>query len=169
MKPRSTGFTLVEVLIVVVILAIIAAVALPKLSNVSATARTSMMADDLRLMRTQLEVFKGQHRGIPSGYPNCDRGQVPTEVAFIAHVTKASNESGRTAEIGTPGYRYGPYMREIPPNPVNGKSTVDVIADDGELPAAGNDSHGWTYQPSTMKFLSDAAGADEYGRAYYDY
>lgn len=168
MKPR-TAFTLVEILIVVIILAIIAAIVIPRFSNVSASARASMMADDLRVMRCQLNVFKAQHRGVSAGYPNCDTSQAPTEAAFVAHITMVSNENGQTAAIGTPGYEYGPYMREVPPNPLNGKCTVEVIADDANMPSAGDDSHGWIYQPSTLTFLADSAGADEYGQAYINY
>lgn len=168
MRARQ-AFTLVEVLIVVVILAIVAAVALPKFSNVGSTARASMLADDLRLMRAQLVVFKAQHRGVAAGYPDCDPAQQPTEAALQEHMTLASNASGETAPLGTPGYRYGPYMREIPPNPFNDKTTVEIVPDGQALPAAGDDSHGWIYQPSTLTLLSDTPGADEHGRSFYEY
>jgi len=162
------AFTLVEILIVVVILGIIAAVALPRFSNASAEARASMLMDDLRVMRCQISVFKAQHLGVPPGHPDCDPSQPATEEAFTEHMTMASTAEGETAAPGTAGFRYGPYMREVPPNPVNGKNTLEIIGADEEVPAA-DDSHGYIYQPSTLTFKADSVGADKHGKAFWDY
>ena len=76
--PR--GFTLVEILIVVMILGILAAVAIPKFANASQSARESSLKDNLRLLRTQLGVYKSQHSLYP-GYPGGDFTATPTETA----------------------------------------------------------------------------------------
>ena len=123
---RRGGFTLVEILIVVVILGIIAAIALPRFSNAATRARASMLSDDLRVIRTQLTVFKAQHRDVAPGYPDGDTSEQPTQAAFIAHMTQSSNPEGETASPGTAGYDYGPYLREVPVNPLNSKSTVQI-------------------------------------------
>ena len=163
------AFTLVEMLIVVVMLALIAAIVMPQFSNASATARTSMLMDDLRVLRTQVEVFKGQHRGVAPGYPDCDPTQEPTEAVFIAHMTQSSNESGQTRPLGTAGYRYGPYFREIPQDPVNGKSSVKVIGNGQAAPSDSDDAYGWLYQPESMTFKAACAGKDDGGRRLVDY
>ncbi len=166
---RGKAFTLVEILIVVVILGILAAVVVPKFSNASAIARASMLADDLRVIRTQLAVYKSQHLEVAAGYPGGDPTAVPTEAAFVTQMTKASNSRGQTAEPGTPGFKYGPYLREVPPNPLNAKNTVQVIDNGADFPAAADDSHGWVYQPATLLFKADSPGADDKGRSFFDY
>jgi len=166
MKPK--GFTLVEILVVVVILGILAAVVIPRFSNAAAAARASMLADDLRTVRIQTEVFEGQHAS-PPGYPGCDPNNAPTEATFVAHMTMASKVTGETAAPGTAGYPFGPYLRVIPQNPVNGNSSVQIIPDSGAMPGSADDSHGWIFQPRTGNFKADCKGTDENGKAYFDY
>ena len=163
------AFTLVEILIVVVILGILAMIILPKFSNASAAARASMLADNLRIFRTQTAVFQAQHFSVAAGYPNGNSSATPTEALFVLHMTKASNALGQTAEPGTSGFDYGPYLREIPENPVNGKNTVQIIANGDGFPVAGDDSHGWIYQPAILMFKADSPGADNKGKSYFDY
>lgn len=161
----SKAFTIIEIMIVVIILGIIAAVVLPRFSNASDTARASMLADNLRIIRMQLEVFKGQHLGVPAGYPDLQTTQTPTEEAFVMHMTKPSNSAGEADS----GKLYGPYLREIPVNPLNGKNTLEVLDSDTPFPKSADDSHGWIYNPSTQEFRADSPGADDKGKAYFDY
>ena len=163
------AFTLVEILVVVVILGILAMVVIPQLSTASSSARHAMLADNLRTLRTQLNVFKGQHVGVSPGYPNLDTANAPTEAAFVDHITKATTVSGDVADPGTAGYPYGSYMREIPVNPVNGKSTVQMLADAAPVPAVADDSHGWLFKPLEMIFNADCTGADQNGVDFIDY
>ncbi len=167
-SARNKAFTLVEVLVVVVVLGILAAMVVPKFSNAAATARASMLADDLRVMRMQVEVFAGQHN-MPPGYPGCDPDTVPTEAAFVTYLTQASKITGEIAAPGTPGFPLGPYMREIPPNPINGLATVQIIPDEESVPAVPDGSHGWICQPATLTVKADCTGQDDSGVAYYDY
>jgi general secretion pathway protein G len=171
MKTRSMfkGFTLVEILIVVIILGILAAIVIPQFSNATATARASMLADDLRIMRTQVMVFKSQHNSVSPGYPGGDPTLAPTEAAFAAQFTQASTSACAMAAPGTAGFPYGPYMSQLPQNPINGKSSVLVLADGAAVPSAPTNTYGWIYQPSTLIFLGDTMGADESGRNYFDY
>lgn len=163
------GFTLVEILIVVIILGILGVMVIPQFTSATQSARSAMLMDDLRVMRTQLEVFKAQHQGVPAGFPNGDSTQIPTEAVMLDQVTKSSTPAGATAAINTPGYPYGPYMREMPVNPINGKSSVRVLQASDVFPNSPADQYGWIYQPSTMMFKSDCLGMDHNGVPYFDY
>ena len=165
---REKGFTLVEILIVVLILAIIAAIALPRFSNASATAKDSMLADDLRVIRSQITIFKFQHNDVAPGYPDCDRTQTPDQQSFVGQMTSASTDGGATAPPGTAGYPHGPYLGQMPVNPVNGIRAVLVVADNAAFPPASN-QYGWVYQPSSLTFRADSNGIDQTGRPYSDY
>jgi len=168
-KNARHGFTLVEILIVVIILGILAAIVIPQFSNATASARASMLADDLRLMRSQIMVFKAQHNSVSPGYPGGDPTASPTESAFAAQITLASTASCATAAPGTAGYHYGPYMTQVPPNPINGKNSVLVLGDGQTFPSTPSNTYGWIYQPSTLIFKGDTLGRDESGRSYFDY
>jgi prepilin-type N-terminal cleavage/methylation domain-containing protein len=161
------AFTLVEILIVVMILGIIAAIVIPRFSNASATARASMLGDDLRVVRMQIEIFKAQHLGVAPGYPGCVLGQAPTEAAFVTYMTGVSDSGGNLNP--TTGQPFGPYLTEIPTNPVNGMSTVLVIADGATFPTGADNQFGWVYQPSTESLKADCTGTDEDGKAFFDY
>ncbi|MHC4294012.1 MAG: type II secretion system protein [Planctomycetota bacterium] len=166
---QRAGFTLVEILIVVVILAILAAVIIPQFTNASELARAATLAENLRSLRTQIYLFYAEHNCVGPGYPDGDTTMAPTEAAFIAHMTLSSNAEGATAPPFTPGFEYGPYFIAMPPNPLNDKSSIEIIPDGGAFPLVPDNSHGYLYQASTRTIRADNLGSDENGRMYFDY
>ncbi len=166
---RARGFTLVEVLIVVVLLGILAAIAIPTVGRSTTMARETTLAMNLNLLRRFIPVYTSQHLETPPGYPNGDRTAAATEEAFVNQGTLSSNADGQTAARGTPGFPLGPYLSNIPPNPFNTLSTVEILGDGAAFPAIGDDSHGWLYKPSTGEIRADCKGADVLGKLYYDY
>src|SRR5882724_8932128 len=60
-RARKTGFTLVEILIVVIILGILAAIVIPQFTNASQDARESALLSQLQTLRSQIELYKLQH------------------------------------------------------------------------------------------------------------
>lgn len=164
---RKNAFTLVEILIVVIILGILAAVVVPQFSSASNDARESMLKDGLRSIRVQIQVFRAHHCEVAPGYPGCNPANAADEATFIAHMTQASDADGNTAAPGTVGFDFGPYLREMTTNPLNELATVQIVGP-GAIPA-GDNSHGWMYQPSTMIFVADTPGMDENGKQYTNY
>lgn len=166
---QARAFTLVEILIVVVLLGILAVVVVPLLADGATSARESALAGDLKLMRTFIQVYTGQHREVSPGYPDGDQSVAPTEDAFRDQATSSSTIGGQTAPRGTAGFRLGPYLSRIPVNPFNKLSTVRVLADGEALPAAASGDFGWVCRPQTGEIRADNVGADITGREYYEY
>ena len=106
MKTRKTGFTLVEILIVVIILGILAAIVIPQFTEASNDARESSLVSNLQTLRSQFELYKVQHLDV---YPWDDgAGALDTNANIITKLTTIT-------VVG--GVNYGPYMQDVPGNP----------------------------------------------------
>jgi general secretion pathway protein G len=122
---KKSGFTLVEILIVVVILGILAAIVIPQFTDASTEAKTSSLCSDLQTMRSQIELYKIQHNDNPPSLAN-----------FEAQMTGTTDIDGDTS-----GTDFGPYLREIPVEPFTKSNAVT---------ASGN--VGWNYDESNGDF-----------------
>lgn len=149
MKARS-GFTLVEILIVVVILGILAAIVIPQFTEASTEAKTSRLCTDLQSVRSQIELYKIQHNDNLPG--------TVTGVAFADSMTKYTLNDGTLAAAQTPADGvFGPYMQVIPTNPfVPVAANADVVTS-GTGSAAGDNSSGWYFNTDTGVFQANDA------------
>lgn len=166
-RSRSRGFSLVEILIVVVILGILAAIAVPKLSNASQIARESTLKDDLRFLRTQIQVYRSHHRDVCPGYPNGDMNQTPTGELFVQQLINYTDEFGTTSPTATATHKFGPYLTRMPENPVNAKLDIKIVGPGEELTPDG--TTGWLYQPSTGQIMANLVGIDSESKSFSKY
>jgi general secretion pathway protein G len=132
MKSKRSGFTLVEILIVVVILGILAAIVIPQFTEASTEAKLSSLCTDLQTLRSQIELYKIQHNDTP-----------PTFANFTAQMT------AQTDITGAAGTDYGPYMQKIPINQFNNKTALDNTG------TVGDDVGGWEYDQATGSINAD--------------
>jgi len=118
-RKSKSGFTLVEILIVVIILGILAAIVIPQFTNASQDARKSSLMSQLQTLRSQVELYRLQHDGtLPSLIGGSDTDPVSTTNwdAFVLGDTYM-------------GKQVGPYMQAAPKNPLNNLGKV-VQGDD---------------------------------------
>ncbi len=165
---NAGAFTLVEILIVVVILGILAATVITMASSSAISAKESVLATDLQLLRNFILIYKCQHIEVVPGYPGGVITATATQQAFIDQATLSSTSAGATAPVGTPGYERGPYMQMIPINPLNnGNRSVKVISGTAFPPA--DNSTDWIYLPELLAIKANSTGADSNGKSYYEY
>jgi len=140
MKAKS-GFTLVEILIVVVILGILAAIVIPQFTEASTEAKTSSLCTDLQTMRSQIELYKIQHNDNLPGSGTA---------TLIEALTGYTDVAGAVA-VGPAANVYGPYIQKIPTNQFTNLDTIreNAVADQG----AG--TQGWHFNTSTGAFHAD--------------
>jgi prepilin-type N-terminal cleavage/methylation domain-containing protein len=138
-ESRS-GFTFIEVLIVLMLLAIVSATFIPQITAANSDARRTAVEEDLALMRRQIQNFKDQHNQFPAYGSD-------SQVQFLEHLMQKTNRAGQVLANG----RFGPYLLgDVPENPFTRSNAVLVVL--GDLKAhqySGHGSHGWAYSSTT--------------------
>jgi general secretion pathway protein G len=124
---KYTGFTLLEMMLVVVIIALIAAIAIPKFSRGAAGATDSAVAADLAVLRNAIDMYQADHNAYPAA-------------ATIANqLTQFSDSSGNAQATKDATHIYGPYLRSVPALPVGANKGNSGIA------ATAGTGIGWLY------------------------
>ena len=135
-RQGKSGFTLVEILIVVIILGILAAIVIPQFTNASTNARAASVTSQLQTLRSQVQLFKLQHNdSLPT--------LIGTSPACWGQLLSKTNITG-TVDTTATGL-YGPYLETVPKNPLN--NFADVAA----TPAA---NVGWTFDVTTGNIMA---------------
>ena len=169
---NKRAFTLVEVLVVVSILGILVAIVLPMFLGSSVQTKEAAARDALRIMRSQIELYRFEHRGLTPGYIKIGSFKTQASTAkLIYQFTGTSSIDGDVVESRTPAgaYVYGPYIQKLPVNPFNKLSTIKYVALAVTFPAAADKTTGWLYKKETAEFKLNWPGTDSEGKAYTDY
>ena len=155
MKTRKSGFTLVEILIVVIILGILAAIIIPQFTDASTSAKESSLTSNLQTLRSQIGLYKIQH--------NDDYPDTTSNDTFVADLTTETDVNGDLWVEGTSGgTKCGPYMPNVPDNPfIADPDAVPffvIEAADGAAVAPGDNSSHWFFNAVTGKISPNDDG-----------
>ena len=170
-KPKlkdQSGFTLIEILIVVILLGILATIIIPQVSVSTDDAKLNTLITNLSQMRNSVEVYYYQHSNaypgaaVPATVPAGECGT--TALAFICQLTRYTDASGNIANAKTATYKFGPYIKggALPLNPFNSKSdvTLDTTETSIMVKASGGANTGYKFYAITGVLMA-ADGAHE--------
>lgn len=146
-RTRRSGFTLVEILIVVIILGILAAIVIPQFTGASQDARKSNLASQVQTLKSQIELYRLQHNeALPDLITNWDQ--------FTQYSDINGGNLGAAADLtASPQRNLGPYYQEAPTNPL---TQVTTVAAEGS-PGA---TVGWTFNATNGKVHGVVQGTD---------
>ncbi|MBL1218014.1 MAG: prepilin-type N-terminal cleavage/methylation domain-containing protein [Planctomycetes bacterium] len=170
-QPGRSGFTLIELIIVLLLIGILSALVIPRYSNASDLAAETALKRNLGEVRTMIQVYRSQHGSIPPGYPRGNTSSKPSEATFIGQLTKPTAPDGSVGTIRSETYNLGPYFINVPVNGMCGSARVLVLGNEEPLPSEPipNSEYGWIYKPLTMEFRANVTGFDGDGVSYYSY
>ncbi len=143
---RRSGFTLIEVLIVVVIMAVLAATVIPQFSNSAKDAKEGALKFNIHTLRSQIELYKTHHLG---AYPT-------DETTITNQLTKYTDVNGGVSPVATSTHVYGPYLQQqLPVNPFSGSSAVIAASASGAISATAGTGGGYQYRKATGEIFID--------------
>lgn len=138
-------------MIVACIIGILAALVVPFVQGQATDAKTAAAKDNLRILRSTIELYAANHSGVPPGYEGDSRSGTLDETFFRNQTVV--DES---------------YMRRVPQNPFNNLDSILMIGNGKTFPSEATGDYGWIYQPSTQTIRLDWPGTDEEGVRYFD-
>ncbi len=126
-------------MMVVTIIGMITAIAVPQVALSARRSRDDALRTNLATVRASIDAFRS------------DTGLFPASLAGLSATTAPASglsEAGATVAISSGDWR-GPYLRQVPVDPVNGQALVYTVAAPNvgrvTTSASGNDARGMAY------------------------
>jgi general secretion pathway protein G len=116
MRKNTTGFTIVELLIVIVVIAILAAIGIVAYTGVQQRARNAIRSQDIASIQKALELFRVQHGRYP--YAEAPGTNVPSGFTS-SYPTSGYSFSVATDDSWLRELRTSGFMSSMPKDPTN--------------------------------------------------
>lgn len=126
-NPKRSGFTLIELVVVIIIIAILAAIAVPKFIDRASEARDAATRQSLSTLRSAIELYRVDNQAYPANLATDLQGylkgpfpeaKMGTESAAVATVT--SDPITGTDVTAAGGWLYNTTTGEIRINEATG-------------------------------------------------
>jgi general secretion pathway protein G len=138
-RRTRTGFTLIEMLIVIVVIAILALIVIPRLMGAGRKAKEAALRGDLHQLRNAIQQFEA------------DCGDYPAAASQLMTQPSAGSNGGQGIALDVTAWQ-GPYLRtpddDLPKDPFTDSSTS------------------WSYTASTGHVASGSTLTSISGEAY---
>ena len=163
-----SGFTLVEMLIVIIVLGILAMIVVPQVAVSTDDAKLKTLQTNLSTLRSAVEVYYAQHSQTYPGVHDNAGATGPTATAaataFLEQLTQYTDIDGKVSKTKSTTYKYGPYIKggALPTNPFDNASTVlcDVTEDDITVKAQSGTAS-WKFYTGTGILLANDGGTTD--------
>jgi len=170
---NQSGFTLIEMLIVIIILGILAMIIIPQISVSTGDAKVNTLRTNLSTVRNAIEIYYHQHDQVYPGVLKTDgtgaataAGDLPA--ALVDQLTTYTQLDGKASGDSTAltAPIFGPYLKTVtlPENPFNNSkaATCDITTTNVTTrTAVPGDGTGWRYYVKTGVFIANDAAAHE--------
>lgn len=132
-RRSKSGFTLVELLVVIVVLAVLAAIVLPKFMDSGARSKESALRSDLKLIRTAVSLFQS------------DIGKYPNSLQDLAETDRSKVKDNSGVVVSANDW-HGPYLDSVIIDPISGEAFgYDKTTGKVNSSAAGNSLDGTAF------------------------
>jgi len=163
-----SGFTLVEMLIVIIVLGILAMIVVPQVAVSTEDAKLKTLQTNLSILRDAIDIYSAQHNQTypgaheKNGTTNPDDNKAAD--AFEAQLTQYTDIDGRVNKKKDTTFKYGPYIKggALPTNPFDGANTVLCDVNENDITVkAQSGTASWKFYPGTGNLLANDGGTTE--------
>ncbi|MBI9082259.1 MAG: type II secretion system protein [Desulfobacterales bacterium] len=164
----QSGFTLVEMLIVVIVLGILAMIVVPQVAVSTEDTKLKTLQTNLSALRNAAELYYAQHNQTYPGAKDNAGAANPTALAsataFVEQLTQYTDINGAVQTTKDNTYKYGPYIKggALPTNPFDIDSDVlcDILTADITTKAA-DGTTSWKFYVKTGILLPNDNGTTD--------
>ncbi|NQT68015.1 MAG: type II secretion system protein [Desulfobacteraceae bacterium] len=167
---NQSGFTLIEMLIVIVVLGILAMIIIPQITVSTEDAKVSTLQTNLSGMRSAVETYYAQH---DSTYPGRKKTAIldvgvdtiagDAVAAFTTQLTQYTTAAGTVATSKDATFKYGPYIKgsALPKNPFTATNdvTLDITTTNITTRVADTGTKAWKFYAETGVLIANDTAA----------